>query len=555
MKISIYSLFGTALAGLAMLTSCQTDYDEPGLQTPVATMSANTSIADLKDILADKSSIEIPMKDEESKTPYIIKGRVVSSDISGNIFKSLVIQDETAAIQFSINSASLYTNYRVGQEIVVNATGLWGGKYHDLVCIGAGYNEYGSLVTSRMAFSIFKEHAELNGLPNENMKYVRMGNPFPSDTPYCITINDVSKLPASGADLINMQSQLVEIPNVRFEDANGETTYAPKDESVNRNIVDAYGGVLAVRNSGMSNFFNTALPTGTGTIRGILSYYNSAWQLLIRDLNDVIFDGTGSKEKPYSVEEAIAMDNNGRFCWTSGYIVGSVKAGVSNVTSNDDIIFSSEADLDNTLVIASDKDCKDFEKCMVVSLPAGTMLREYGNLADHPKNYGKLMMINGSYNALMGMHGITDCTGGVADFTIEGLVIDGVTGQGNGTGADPYTVKFVLNNFEQEQIGVYVEGYIVGFVSGTNFADGCRFNADMTNVDYNNGNVLIADNPEINDISKVIPVKLTVADRKTLGLGNNPQALGRKVKFKGTIGTWMGVPALSSTESSELLPQ
>ena len=130
MKFNIFSITGAALAGLAMLTSCQTDYDAPDLIVPEATMQANTTIADLKTILADKPSIQIPMKDEATSTPYIIKGRVISSDASGNIFKSIVIQDETAAISFSVNAASMYTNYRVGQEMVVNVTGIWGGLYH-----------------------------------------------------------------------------------------------------------------------------------------------------------------------------------------------------------------------------------------------------------------------------------------------------------------------------------------------------------------------------------------------------------------------------------------
>ena len=59
-------------------------------------------------------------KDEASKTPYVIKGRVISSDASGNIYKSMYIQDATGAITLSINQASLYNFYPFGQEIVLN---------------------------------------------------------------------------------------------------------------------------------------------------------------------------------------------------------------------------------------------------------------------------------------------------------------------------------------------------------------------------------------------------------------------------------------------------
>ena len=57
-------------------------------------------------------------KDEASKTPYVIKGRVISSDASGNIYKSMYIQDATGAITLSINQASLCNFYPFGQEIV-----------------------------------------------------------------------------------------------------------------------------------------------------------------------------------------------------------------------------------------------------------------------------------------------------------------------------------------------------------------------------------------------------------------------------------------------------
>ncbi|MCM1152246.1 MAG: DUF5689 domain-containing protein [Muribaculum sp.] len=548
MKLNKYSIFGMALGIAALLSSCQTDYDAPGLDDNKATMTANTTIMELKSILEGKSSIKIGMKDEESATPYIIKGRVISSDISGNIFKSLVIQDQTGAISFSINQGNLYTNYRVGQEVIVKATGLWGGTYHDLICLGAGANEYGSLVTSRMSFAAFKENSELSGLPNENMKYIPMGADHPADYPYTIVVNNIASLPASGEDLYAMQSQLVEIPNVYFEDADGTTPYALKDENVNRNIVDANGGTLAVRNSGYSNFYNTPLPTGTGTVRGILSYYGGSWQLLLRDLSDVLFDGEGSKEKPYTVEEVIGMDNNGRTAWAQGYIVGSVKAGVSSVTSNDDIIFGADADLDNTLVIAGDPDVKDYTKCLVVALPSGSKFREYANLTDNPRYYGKHLALAGTFSQYLGMNGVVNNGGTLSDFILEDLFIPGVTGEGTGTLGDPYTVTYILAN-PDAQNGVYVQGYIVGFVAGRNFLNGAVF-GKYTNEDYNNGNVIIAASPEINDVQKAIPVRLgSIEMQNAIGIKANPAAIGTKVRFKGNVGSYLGTVGLANTES------
>lgn len=549
MKFTKYSFIALALASASLFSACQTDYDESGLDNPVATLEANTSIADVKAMLADKSSIRIPMKDEATSTPYVIKGRVISSDISGNIFKTLVIQDETAALNFSINGASLYTNYREGQEVLVNLTDLWGGLYHDLICIGAGYNEYGSLVTSRMSPAIFKEHTQLNGLPDETTLYIPYGAQAPADKPYCIVFNSFSELPSAGADLWNLQSQLVEFPNVRFADG-GKAPYAIKDENVSRNILDATGALLALRNSGKSNFFNTMLPEGTGTVRGILSYYNGAWQLLIRDLDDVIFDGKGSKEAPYTIEEALAQNNNGRTAWTAGYIVGSVKAGVSSVSSASDVIFGKDAELDNNLLIAPAADCTDLAQCMVVALPVGTPLRRYANLADNPDMLGHKLSVTGSFSTYLGLHGITACPGTLADFVIEGTDIG--QGMGQGTLASPYSVDFVLSS-EDPLLNVYVEGYVVGFVAGRNYFNNAQFSSNTTGMDYGNNNLILASSPGENDAAKAIPVSLALAYRDTYGLGSNPSIFGKKVRFRCTTGNYLGSTGITQITEAEII--
>ncbi len=105
------------------LWSCQADMDAPGLEVPEATIQANTTIAELKTLYENKTSL-VGFKDEATKEHFIIHGRVVSSDASGNIDQNLVIQDETAALTFSMRERNLYTRYRLGQEVVVDMTGL-----------------------------------------------------------------------------------------------------------------------------------------------------------------------------------------------------------------------------------------------------------------------------------------------------------------------------------------------------------------------------------------------------------------------------------------------
>ena len=121
-KLYISAMLFAALAA----TSCDDNWDTPPMVAPVATIEANTSIEELKTKYWQEANncVDTIGYKEDGKTHYIIKGRVVSSDESGNIYKNLVIQDtyseagETpSCITFSINANSLYASYRPGQEV------------------------------------------------------------------------------------------------------------------------------------------------------------------------------------------------------------------------------------------------------------------------------------------------------------------------------------------------------------------------------------------------------------------------------------------------------
>ncbi len=424
-----------AVAAAAGLASCQADMDTPALQEPMATMKANTTISDFKTEFADKT-VKCPMKDEESQTPYIIHGRVVSSDASGNIYKSIVIQDETAAIALSVNQGSTYTDYRIGQEVVLNVTGLYIGYYNGLQQVGWFDLYNGEPSLTFMAWDLFLAHSEKNGFPNPDVQYVDQNAEWPADNPYCI-VTTFSQLPSTGEAFRNMQSQLVEFRNVHFLEG-GKETYAPYQESVNRKLVDANGRELIVRTSGYSNFYNETLPEGTGTVRGILSYYGTDWQLLLRGKGDVMITKKGQKEDPYTVEEAMEVENQGASGWVSAFIVGSVKAGVTEVKSNSDVIFGSEAEIDNNILIAASADEKDWTKCLAVDLPQGSAFRKAVNLLDNPGVLGKKIVVSGNLSSYLGMPGITGNGGTGNDVEVEGVTIGGETPEPPTPGASVY---------------------------------------------------------------------------------------------------------------------
>lgn len=425
------SIAAAALMTLGSFTSCQDDFDTPPLIVPEATIEANTTIADLKaKYWSDDSNYYMTIEKNDDGSNVIIKGRVISSDATGNIYKSLVIQDATGAMAFSLNQSSLYNTYRIGQEIVVDVTGMGIGKYVGLQQIG-GYGEHnGTPQVSFMGYELFEAASELNGLPKASYVFVEEGEAVPTDgTSYC-KVADISKLPTSGAGLREWQSQLVIFRNVHFQDG-GVLNYSETDANVNRMLLDENGNSIIVRNSSYASFKNELLPAGTGDVMGILSYYGDDWQILLRSTADCMFDEKGQLSDPYTVAEAIENQGTGKAGWVTGYIVGSVKAGVSEITSDDNIIWSADAEMDNTLVIGQTADTKSIGEAVVIELPQGSDLRKYGNLIDNAGVYKKQIRVRGTLANFMGMSGVTGNKGTTEEFKIDGVET------GGGTTVDP----------------------------------------------------------------------------------------------------------------------
>lgn len=558
MKKFKYAYIGMAMLAAVGMASCQANMDAPEMEVPVATMTPNTTLSELKTLFGDQTAMICPMKDEDSKMPYIIHGRVISSDASGNIYKSIVIQDETAALAISINQSSTYNDYRIGQEIVMDVTGLWIGQYRGLIQLGTLGTPYDGLPQLNfMPWDEFLMHTQKNGLPDPTTRYVGMNDEWPSDNVYCI-VTEIGKLPTSGEDFRNIQSQLVEFRNVSFVDG-GNEIFAPYQESVSRTLRDANGAEIIVRNSGYSNFYNDTIPAGSGTVRGILSYYGSDWQILLRTRDDVIFDSKGSKDDPYTVAEAIEKQDQGYAGWMKGYIVGSVKGGVAEVTSNSDIIFGADAEMDNNLVVGPAADCTDWTQCVAVQLPQGSDLRKYGNLADNPAVYKKSILISGGFSKYLGMAGLTGNTGSADAFEIDGVVIDGpdVPGDnGDGSKENPYSITQVMNSTADVE-GVWIEGYVVGYVPDMQWSTAVFGNTPTEgSTNYSNATncILSTVAPPNANSSNSVPAGLSNTGnvRATLGISKNPSIYGKKVKVKGDVTKYFGVRGIKNISDFEV---
>ena len=76
--------------------------------------------------LAAMYKVEQPF---EITDDIVIAGKVVTSDQSGNFYRSLYIQDETGGIELKLGKTGLYNEYKLGQTVYVKCKGLWLGMY------------------------------------------------------------------------------------------------------------------------------------------------------------------------------------------------------------------------------------------------------------------------------------------------------------------------------------------------------------------------------------------------------------------------------------------
>lgn len=394
-----------ALAAVGVV-GCSDKFDTPPMVVPHTDIEANITIFDLKKQYwnDDRNYIDTIGLSANGDSLYI-KGRIVSSDESGNIYKALYIQDETGALCMSIDRNNLYNEWRVGQEVIMSVSGMYIGKYNGLQQFGQPeYTEKFGWEAAFMNYEFFKSHARPNGLP---------------DVSKIDTVDiDLGSLPASGDELIRLQGQLVRLRNVHFPEADGMTTFSDAEESTNRTVEDADGNTIIMRNSSYADFQPDLLPMGNGDIIGILGFYGEDWQLLLRSTDDLIgftTDTNGTEINPYTIEQAIELQGSASG-WVTGYIVGAVAPEVTTVTSDADIEWAAPTTLGNTIVIGMTADTRSFAQCIVMELPQGSALQNTVNLAEHPEALGTQIWVKGKLENYMGTYGLTGNSGAAGEF-------------------------------------------------------------------------------------------------------------------------------------------
>lgn len=274
-----------------VITGCVHDdkYNEPNLDGyQCADLTATMTLTQLR---AKYTTTSFTFPDNSTD---IVEGYVSSTDETGNIYKTIYIQDKpenpTQGFVISVDAVSTYTNYPQGSKVYIKLAGLSLGTYGGVVQLGVKNG------TETAATSVSRIPEKL--VPAKIFRSCS------------VRANIVPKIMTS-LQMVSANDQyigcLIQMDNAEFDSRILCTNYAPNGVTVDRLIRDnSTATTRVVRNSGYASFANQTLPSGNGKFVGIYSKFNSTYQMYINKATDLEMtkfprlDGIASNPCEYS---------------------------------------------------------------------------------------------------------------------------------------------------------------------------------------------------------------------------------------------------------------
>lgn len=387
----ILTLFSAVvLLGIFFIPSgcVKEDFDTTPPLENVATWNKTVTIAQLNALYVDKAGIvkklanaafwDAVIAQGGVDSSVVFEGYVISSDSASNFYETVTIMDETGGIEFKINSSEIYLKYNLkpGQKVLVRANDLALDKYNGVYQLGLAitdvYNGNNIIKVDKL-------------LPSDVSKNVQLSGRKVSLDPIKLKISEITD---------EHVSKLVTIDSVQFW--NPGLPFSIDGETTNRIVIDKHGNQIALRNSGFAKFKNEILPSGSGSITGVLSTYGTTRQFYIRDLNDIKFTDPRFGDAAPVVNKTIAQ--------LKAYNTGSSPVQITGefviqgmVVANDENgnIYQSLCIQDETGAI----EYKIYTTMLYADFPVGTIVTVNCSGLYVGKSYGvtKLGGLDGSY--------------------------------------------------------------------------------------------------------------------------------------------------------------
>ncbi len=258
-----------------------------------STSTAKT-VSEVKQLLVGTSTLT------EIKDNFYVKGKVTTSDATGNLYKYLYIEDATGGIKVNIDKTDLNLDprFKIGKELIVNLKGLYVGSVNGELQIGSPFNGViGRIVEADIYKYLFDSGA--------------------SATQVVPTERTISQL--TTADV----GRWVKFKNLQFADSEVGKTYAA-GAVTNRTLQDCNGNTIFLRTSNLASFAGDDIDEGKGDVYAIVSIFNGVYQLWIVNRLGVDLDGVrcdGSMPESYSTIFKDGFDNLNN--WTTVNVTGS----------------------------------------------------------------------------------------------------------------------------------------------------------------------------------------------------------------------------------------
>ncbi len=211
-----------------------------------------------------------PVNQTFTENAYV-EGYVSSSDETGNIYKYLYLQDApsnpTEGLIITLDAVSIYTLYPQGARVFIKLKGLSMGAY-------GGAKQLGYL-----------EGTSFGRIPEKMMNTNLIRS--------CETKAVIIPKEMTLAEMRTANDQylgcLIKVPNAEFDAKALCAQFAPNGENADRQINDPTASLTTrvVRNSGYASFANQTLPAGKGDCIGVLSKFNSTYQIYLNRATDV----------------------------------------------------------------------------------------------------------------------------------------------------------------------------------------------------------------------------------------------------------------------------
>lgn len=227
--------------------------------------------------LADFKALYTGAPTEITDAGIVLEGKIISSDRSGNVYRTLYIEDSTAGLEVKIGKTGLYNDYKLGQTLYVKPQGLWLGTYGGSVQLGARSYE------DRYETSWI----DVQALIDRTIFRGEFGEPLPPTD----IVEDTQVTDA-------MVCRYVRLVDVSYQgSSDGLRTWAVSNDPYTGREA-AYGEqnfglgktTIVVRTSGYASFADTEVGLDIGTrcnLTGILTKFNQTYQLVLLDLGGV----------------------------------------------------------------------------------------------------------------------------------------------------------------------------------------------------------------------------------------------------------------------------